>query len=480
MLLALGGCITNPVTQKRDVVLLSTEAEVEAGSEAAEEVAAVMGIVADPKLTAFVAGVGERVAAQAPEQGFAYSFLVVDLVEPNAFALPGGHIYVSRGLLALSNDEDELANVLGHEIVHVAARHHAQRQARAAGVGLLALPGLLVGGIVGGPVGRLVSAPFAIAGGGAIASYSRGQELEADEYGQRLVGQAGYDPAGLSTFLGALELDEQLRGGDEREPSWFDSHPATPRRAAEAGKRAPGLAPAQQRPTDRAAYLRRLDGLLVGDNPAEGVFDGQRFLHPDLGFTVVFPEGWKTANTRSAVGAYPEDGSAQVALEHQARGDDPREAANAFLADLRTQARVDVAGLDLVKIANRDAVRGQLLVANRKGQVAVDVTWIAHGGMIYRIMGVVPSGYGSEHRRIFGEVGQSFRSLGSGERSSIRELRLRVHQARAGESLSELSRRTGNGWSVEQTAVVNGLAPDTLLSSGQQVKVAIAQPYRPH
>jgi predicted Zn-dependent protease len=476
--LAGSGCVTNPLTQQRDVVFLSTEDEIKAGAEAAEQVAAHMGLVDDAATTALVAEVGERVSAVAPTQGYDYSFQIVDRVEPNAFALPGGHIYVSRGLLALTNDEDELANVLAHEIVHVSGRHHAQRQARATGVGLLALPGLLVGGLLGGPLGTIVSAPFAIAGVGAIASYSRGQELESDQFGQRLAAQAGYDPAALAAFLVSLQRDELLRSDEARQPSWFDSHPATPRRVDEARERALALPPSQPRPASRHAYLERIEGLLVGDNPTEGVFDGQRFLHPDMNFTLVFPEGWKTANSRTAVGAFVENGHDQIILELQEGSAVPREAANEFLAELSKQTRVDVARMDALDLRGRNAVRGQLLVATKKGQVAVDATWISHAGSIFRLIGVAPKEYSAEHRRIFGEVGQSFDALSDRQRDSIRETRLRLRQARAGENLTQLSLRTGNRWSLEETAVINGVRAEAPLASGRWIKVAIQEPYR--
>ncbi len=194
----------------------------------------------------------------------------------------------------------------------------------------------------------------------------------------------------------------------------------------------------------------------------------------------MFPEGWKTANTPRTVGAYPEDGRAQIALELDGRRDGPREAANAFLADLRLVTRGVVARMDRVEIAGRDAVRGQFVVATRRGSVAVDATWIAHAGSIYRLTGIVSERYGAEDRRIFGAVGQSFAALGSERRAGIRESRLRIRQALAGESLAELSRRTGNRWSLEETAVANGVPADARLSAGQSIKVAIEQPYQPH
>ena len=209
--LVAAGCSLNPVSRRPEVVFVSEEQEVEVGQEAAEMVASEMGLVQDAALTAYVAAIGERVAAYAPQRNLTYSFGIIDQDEPNAFALPGGYVYVSRGLLAIANSEDELANVIAHEVVHVAARHHAQRQARATGAGLLALPGLLAGALIPGPLGDLVTASVAVAGGGVLAGYSRSQELESDRVGQQMAAQAGYQPKALADFLATLERDSALR-----------------------------------------------------------------------------------------------------------------------------------------------------------------------------------------------------------------------------------------------------------------------------
>jgi predicted Zn-dependent protease len=478
--IALGGCAINPVTQRREVVFVSEEQEVEAGAEAAEQVAGEMGIVDDARLTGYVAAVGRRVVAQAPESALTYRFAIVDLDEPNAFALPGGYVYVSRGLLAIANSEDELANVIAHEVVHVAGRHHAQRHARVAGVGLLALPGLLAGALIGGPVGDVVSAPFAVAGAGALAGYSRDQELEADEFGQQMAAKAGYDPEALGDFLLTLEQDTKLRSEETHVPSWFDTHPSTPRRASDASRRAAGIAFTTVPPIAPGGegFLRRLDGLLVGDNAAEGVFQGQRFLHPDLDFTLVFPDGWETINTRRAVGAVIRKEQAQVALEHQGSGNDPREAASVFLEEASQQGRIDVARMDYLKVGRLDAVRGQVVAADRRGTLTLDLTWIALRGSIYRIAGVVPRGYSDAHRETFGKVVQSFRPLSAGERQGIREQRLRLRTARAGETVASFVERTGSAWGPRETSVANGLSAGAALPEESLLKVAIPQPYR--
>jgi predicted Zn-dependent protease len=473
------GCTVNPVSRQPEVVLVSEEVEVEKGREGAELVSEQMGLVEDAALGPYVSSVGERLVAQAPKRGFQYRFAIIDQDEPNAFALPGGYIYVSRGLLSIANNEDELAGVIGHEIVHVAARHHAQRQTRAAGVGLLALPGLLAGALIGGPVGDLVSAPFAVAGTGLLAGYSRDQEKEADRIGQEIAARAGYDPRGLADFLVTLERDTGLRVEEPRIPGFFDTHPSTPKRATQAAARAEKLAFEARRPVagSRDGFLKRLDGVMVGANPAEGVFEGQRFLHPDLRFVVEFPEGWKAVNTRLAVGAIAEGGGAQVVVQHQGSGSDPREASSAFLAEASQHLRVDVARLDREEINGLDAVRGQVVAGDRRGSVSLDLTWIAHRGSIYLITGMVERGYSDAHRATFGRVAHSFRPIRPAERERITETRVRVRGARPGEGLGSLGARTGNTWSVERTAVANALPAGVSLAEGRLVKVALQQRY---
>jgi predicted Zn-dependent protease len=417
------------------------------------------------------------VAARAPQRTHGYRFQILDQDEPNAFALPGGHVYVSRGLLALAHREDELAGVIAHEVVHVAGRHHAQRQTRLAGVGILALPAVLAGAILG-PIGDLIAAPGVLAGVGALASYSRSQEREADRFGQEIAAAAGYDPGALGEFLIALERDTQLRQGEPREPGWLDTHPSNPERAKEAAAHAAGLSrgPAAALAPGEA-FARRLDGLLVGQNPAEGVFEGPLFLHPDLGFRIEFPAEWPTINTRAAVGAMNPDRTAQVVLRAQGPGDDPRAAASEFFAKGREHTRIDVVRLDPLRVNQLDAVRGQAVAKTSEGSVSLDLTWIAHGGLVYLISGVVPRDYGDAHRALFGRVVESFRALSAEERQAIRAHRLRLRQARAGESLAAFGERVGNAWSPERTAVVNRLDPGAPLSAGQWLEVAVPEAY---
>jgi predicted Zn-dependent protease len=458
---ACGGA-SGPPSAKRRVVLATAYDDEAVGRESSEEVRAELGLVEDPELTAFVSQVGRRLALYAPGFRFDYTFRIVDQDTPNAFALPGGYVYVSRGLLALSDSEDELANVLGHEIMHVARRHASARQ--------------LVG-----PSNPLLFNWLRIR---SLAAYSRNQEHEADRLGQGLAALAGYDPEGLATFLKSLEFTVRLELGHTRFPSYFDTHPGTVERGAGAAARASkitwALTGARKAgiSANRPDYLQRLEGLAVGTSASEGVFQGQRFLHPDLGFTLRFPDRWETRNTRRAVGAVSSDRSAQVFLEHQGEGDDPEKAAHEYLAKaagegLRPERKHPL------KLGGSLAYRVFGGAITPQGPARIVLTWIAHQGSIYRIAGVAGPGRWSRYEGVFQSVARSFRPLTPELRASIHETRLRIVAAQPGESLRALSERTGNQWDLQRTALMNDMFATERPSPGQPMKVAVREEYHP-
>ncbi len=202
---------------RRPVVLSTEYDDQRAGEEQKSEVAAALGLVRDAKVQTLVEAIGRRLLAHAPPRTFNYTFGVVDQWPPNAFTLPGGAVYVSRGLLVLSNSEDELANVLAHEIMHAAARHAAARQQVAGGMN---------------PFAMVLTSPI------FLAAYSRDQEREADRGGQSMAAAAGYDPAGMNDFLASLGNVERLLAGASRMPGFFDTHPPTNERTASTATRA--------------------------------------------------------------------------------------------------------------------------------------------------------------------------------------------------------------------------------------------------
>ena len=468
------GCATNPVSGRPEVTVLSEAKEREISEEEARKVADTMGLYDDAALTRYVRSVGERLARVSPRQSVAYSFQIVDMKEPNAFALPGGQIYVSRGLLVLLNSEDELAGVLGHEVGHVAARHAAQRVTRAAPIGILTGIGSAVTGIVSPTLGNLVGGIGGVAGALVVAPYSRGQEHEADEIGQELAAKAGWDPSGLTSALRALEREEALHTGEKRPASFFATHPPLPDRVADTETRAATLARAAAAPIagTRAEFLRKLDGLPVGARAQDGAFDGETFRHPDLDFQVQFPAGWKTANERKVVGAGAPDGRAVVGLEVVGKGDDPDAAVRQFTE----KTKLDVSGAERLKINGLPATHATTVARTREGRLALDLTWIAYAGRVYRITGIADPDAASAVAPSFASTARSFRPLTRAERAAIRETRVRITTARRGETLQDVLARTRSSWNVATAGMANGVDGGGL-AAGQPVKVAVDEPY---
>jgi predicted Zn-dependent protease len=439
--------------------VLSTEYDDQrAGAEAKLEVAAALGVVSAPRVQELVDAVGKRLARQLAASPFVYEFRVVDQWPPNAFTLPGGAVYVSRGLLVLSNSEDELANVLAHEIMHAAARHAAARQRVAGGTN-----------------------PFAIAftNPAYVAAYSRDQEREADRAGQTLAATAGYDPAGMNSFLASLDNVERLLAGASRLPGFFDTHPPTNERTASTATRAQHLAWTRQPGVtrDRDDYLSRLEGLVVGEDPAEGVFEGGRFLHPDLGFVLRVPDGWRFVNTPAAAGAISPEGRARVMLEFAGEGDDPGVFVDEFIAGRAGEVQAEIESRRSLVINGCPAVELRGTAPGPEGRVYGKLTWIAHGGRVYRLGNLVV-GIAGERGLARGDgFTRSFRPLSPEDRASIEVRRMRVAAARAGETLADFSARTGNDWDAQRTAIANGLFASARLAAGQRLKIAVLEPY---
>jgi predicted Zn-dependent protease len=278
----------------------------------------------------------------------------------------------------------------------------------------------------------------------------------------------------MTRFLDALGRESEIgHHGAARAPSFLDSHPATPERVGATRSRAGTLAvsstPAFE-PT-REKFLAKLAGLTVGPDPSQGMFEGTRFLHADMDLQVRFPSEWRTQNSASQVAAGSPKGDAVIGLELQGRGDDPRAAAEAFLA----KQPLRVATNRALRIGGLRAFE----VVGSADDAAAHVTWIAYRGSIYRISGLASPAQFRSYQELFERTAGSFRPLTSAERGLFKRRVLEIAVAREGETLEALGRRTGNAWGIEQTAVANGLRPGDPLRGGTRIKVAAEKPYTP-
>jgi predicted Zn-dependent protease len=452
---------------------LSPQDERRLGHEEAQEIERTVGLVREGRLVEYIGAIGARLAQVTGRADIAWHWGVADDGDANAFALPGGWVYVTRGLLALSNREDEVAGVLAHEMAHVVERHAVRRVGAATpfavlfGVpsGVLGMVSPSLGGIVGG-AGRVVS-------GLTLAPYSREQELEADRVGSALAARAGWNPGALAEFLGTLERSETLAGGASRRSSFFATHPSTPDRVAhlEALARAPSSALVGPIAGGRAAFLGRLEGLVIGTNAAHGVFAGPLFLHADFDLALEMPARWKTANRPEAAGAVAPDETAVILLQLVAQGDDP-------VAGARADALTDA---QLARIRRRQIAQlpAAALTASTRDGTHVALTWIAHRRRIFRVTGVCGSSEWARHRDEFERTATSFRPLRPEDQARITESRLRIRSARAGESIAQVLARGGATWTPAQAAVANGVGTERPLEPDWPVKVAVSERYRP-
>jgi predicted Zn-dependent protease len=430
-------------------ILVTRGDDARVGSEVSKQVEAEIGLVDDPALAAYVQELGSRLARAVPRASN-YQFRVVDQVEPNAFALPGGFIFISRGLLALANSEDELANVIGHEITHSARRHSAQQQALSRDQGF--------------------SMPWIKAG--HMAAYGRDMEREADKGGQQIAAALGYDPMGMSTFLASLAQSERLMRGYSRRSSFFDTHPGTRERAAVNAVRAREIhwQPDPSRGDTHVAYLSRIDGLALAERPEAGMFLGRRFIHPTLDFQLLFPAGWPTSNTGRAVGAQERSGDAVVYLEGAPPAPSLEEASQEVFDDAPDGSQQ--LSSQAFKIPGFDAWRLEFTFSPPGQRIRAMVTLIDAGELSYRITGMVKGRAEERHRSSLVAVPRTFRRLSPEQMANIHVTRVRLVEARSGERLVDLSQRSDNSWSPADTAVLNGRKANETFQGGELVKIA--------
>ena len=426
-----------------------------------EMVYAQAGHLRDPKLEAYVEALGQKLTRFAPQVPLQYKFLLVDQWSPNAFTLPGGEIFVSRGLLVLSNSEDELAGVLAHEIIHAAAHHALGRQAY---------------------VEALSPFSLGLPRAASIAAYGREQERTADMEGQRIAARAGFDPNGLPNFLKSLGKVERLSMGANRIPTFLDTHPGTSERITSAvvlASTLPSASPDRAKRAMRDAYLERLSGLVLGADPAEGVLRGTVFMHPDLGVAVTFPSGTTLQNTPLAVVGVSKNGDARYALEDGGPGNDPEVVARVWLAQRmgKVRARIDSAEPQQTLCCKTYVVRG--VAESQQGALAGQLAWVALKGHVY-LLSAVSVPFSAKQTLDRGrQMVRSLRELSAKDRASIQIDTLRLVRAKAGETIAELSARTHNAYDLHRTAIANDLEVTSRLAEGQLVKIGVRGPYRP-
>ncbi|KIL98193.1 putative Zn-dependent protease [Paramagnetospirillum magnetotacticum MS-1] len=469
----LTSCQVAPGTGKSNFNIMSAEEEQKMGAEAHPDVLKEFGgTYDDPQVQAYVAGVGKRLLSHTETPAATFRFTVLNSHIVNAFALPGGYVYVTRGLLALADDEAELAGVVGHEIGHVTGRHTAQRysQAMAANVATGVL-GAVLGAVTGvsglGDIAQLGAAAY-------IQGYSRENESEADELGIRYMTTSGWNPDGMTTFLSKLRDQSRLdavlagRSPDEvDEASLFASHPRTIDRVRDAANLAKGAD--HSGAIGREQYLAHVEGLLVGDDPDEGVVRGRVFSHAGLGIRYEVPAGFRLVNGPKAVMATHKDGSAiRFDMGAEAHGD----MTNYLQSQWAKGARLS--SIEALEINGLAAATGVTRLNTNKGAMDARLLAVKNGKSTYRFLYLTPPGVTNAHAQEFKTSGLSLRKLSEAEKSAMKPLRLKIITARAGDTVEKLAEQLPyEDHKVERFRLLNGLAENQPLKPGQKLKMVI-------
>lgn len=467
-LAGLPGCSTNPATGGTDFTLLSPADERRIGREEHPRIVAEFGgRYRDETVQAYVGGLGSALTAGSEQAGTPFTFTVLDSPMVNAFALPGGFVYVTRGLMALAASEAELAGVIGHEIGHVTARHAARQHGRSVIVGLGAA-------ILGAAIGdRGASELLNLGGGLVLRGYSREQEFEADGLGLRYMTRAGYDPEAMATFLERLRaksaLDAEMQGGgaDPDEFSLAATHPRTVDRVHEARAAVLGAGPFEGR-TGSEGYLRRLDGMVYGDSPEQGFVRGRRFVHPVLRFEFTVPPEFTLANLPTVVRARAANGA--VILFDTAEA--PAEATMPDYLRHGWGRELPLAGLTPLSIDGAEAATGAARVSTGRGPYDLRLLAIrGDRGRVFRFLFATPAAETARMTEGLQRTSFGFRRLTEAEAAREQPYRLRVRRARAGDTIAALARAAPEAPRAEALLrVLNGLRPGQEPAPGQFVK----------
>ena len=466
VVMGLSGCATNPATGKRQVMLISEAQEIAMGKQADPQIRASMGVYDDPELQEYVDRLGQELAARSERAHLEWHFSVLDDPLVNAFALPGGYIYITRGILAHFNSEAELAAVLGHEIGHVVARHSANQMSKQQLAGI----GLAVGSIALDPrnetgLGDLAGAGLQL----AFLKFGRDDERQADSLGLRYIDRAGYDPRPMTNVFQTLGRVSAAAGAP-RGPNWFSTHPAPENRVQLLSAAIAGIGTDfDGRPVRRNEYLNRLAGMPFGENPREGFFEDNVFYHPDLAFQLTFPAGWKTQNSRSSVAAVsPQQDAVMVMTLEEAVSLESAE--QRFFTDTKAQRgrRFDTGIRGLQSLGSFFQLDLQSQQQSRR--IVGRVSFIDHQERIYRLLTYSPDDRFREYDRSLGAAVGSFRRLRDRKKLDVQPAELKLVRLDRAMSLREFNDRYPSSIGLEQLAVINGAAEDTRFEKGTYLK----------
>ena len=463
------GCAANPVTGKQDFVLMSEQQEIAIGRKYHKEILKQYREYKDPELQEYVSNLVEDLSAKSHRDQLIFHATVLDSPQVNAFALPGGYVYITRGIMAYMNSEAELAGVLGHEIGHVTARHGVRQQSTSQIAGILTTAVAIATG------SREIGQAANIAGTALVRGYGREHELEADRLGAEYLAKVGYDPEEMIKVVGILksqeDFDKQLAKEEGREPrayhGTFSTHPSNDLRLQEVVRAANKFRSKKSRPSD-GKFLALTDGMTLGTSEKDGVLRGNKFYHKDLGITLTFPEGWKVDNLpdRLIAANKTKDAIMQISLRDLNKRQTPKEFIKTeFGNDLRSEQEVVT-----------ESYKGYTAITKTKtpfGNQDTRIAAIFKDKQVYQFLAAAKDAtLLKKHDKEFLATVNSLRALKKSELSLAESRKIKLITAKKGDSFAKLAKNSPlSSHPEEQLRLLNGMYPDGEPTPGQYIKI---------
>ena len=459
-------CALNPVTGKRELMLMSSADELAMGQQTNPQILQTYGKYENADLARYVSALGKRLGALSHQPDLAYNIQVLDSPVVNAFAVPGGYVYLTRGILAYLNDEAELAGVVAHEIGHIAARHSAQQYSKTQ----FAQLGLGLGSVLSKTFRKY--AGVAQAGVGLLfLSFSRSDEREADSLGVEYSAKAGYDSNHMASLFVSLE---RLNPGEAQGglPGWFSTHPNPENRIAAIKQDTLAWREKIQQTrfaVNRDQYLKHIDGIVFGEDPRQGYVEGNVFYHPELRFQFPVPAGWKLNNTASQVQMINQDQNA-VILFSMAPEKNPSAAANAFV----NESKAAVVKSESTKVNGMSAYRIISDVTTEQGVIRVMSYFIRKGQTVYAFLGYTEQSRFNGYSSVFEQTMGRFNDLRDSSKINVKADRLDIRRTMTQGSLSQaLGKFGGPKAQWEDLAILNGMKLNDAVPGNTLLKVVV-------
>ena len=463
ILALLSACATNPVTGKKELVLVSEAQEIQIGQAGAQQVNQEMGLYDDPDLEAYVSELGMRLARSSERPNIPWQFHVLDSPIVNAFALPGGPVYLTRGILSHMNSEAAMVGILGHEIGHITARHSVQQISRAQlagigmGVGMIFVPEVR-------PYGDLIQTGLGV----LFMKFSRDDERESDTLGVRYSLTAGYDASEMASFFDVLQRLGERSG--QSIPSWMSTHPDPQDRQARILQQVQTSGNSIELATREEDFLHRIEGMVFGENPRQGFMDGSRFKHPDLKFQLDFPQDWKVQNMPLTVMAAEPGGGAAIQLtaSRVQQGVRPDAYGESFFRQHSLEYRTG----ERIRVGSFQAYRAPFRARISAGYVLGEAGFIRDGELMYEILAYTMQSNFDRYRRTFQQVISSYDRLRDRDALNIQPQRIKLYRVPETMKLRQAFVRTDvEEEMMSELALANNAELDDIIEAGTLVKI---------